>query len=76
MTTQTVIAKIANAKTAIVNKENIYIGYTDEDGSPSEPLPHQEDYHLYTGHAKHHLMAGSLGTGKTCLLYTSDAADE
>ena len=65
MTTQTANAKTANAKTAIVNKENIYIGYTDEDGSPSEPLPHQEDYHLYTGHAKHHLMAGSLGTGKT-----------
>jgi|TARA_R100000093_G_scaffold64269_1_gene35230 PBSX family phage terminase large subunit len=48
-----------------MNKENIYIGYTDEDGSPSEPLSHQEEYHLYTGYTKHHLMAGSLGTGKT-----------
>lgn len=44
---------------------DIYVGYTNDDGSPSEPLPHQEDYHLYVGYTKHQLMAGSLGTGKT-----------
>ena len=45
--------------------ENIYCGYTDEDNLPTNPLPHQEEYHLFTGHIKHHLLAGSLGTGKT-----------
>ena len=44
---------------------DINISYRDEHGNPTEPLNHQEEYHLYTGWAKHHLMAGSLGTGKT-----------
>ena len=43
----------------------LYVGYTDESGNPTTPLAHQEEYHLYTGWAKHHLLAGSLGTGKT-----------
>jgi len=43
----------------------VYCGYRDESGTPTEALDHQEEYHLYTGWAKHHLMAGSLGTGKT-----------
>jgi len=44
---------------------DIVVSYKDANGNSTEPLPHQEDYHLYTGWAKHHLLAGSLGTGKS-----------
>ena len=45
--------------------DDILVTYKYPDGTPTEPLPHQQEYHLYTGWSKHHLLAGSLGTGKT-----------
>lgn len=44
---------------------DIYIGFRDEEGNPSQPLPHQMDYQTHIGYARHVLLAGSLGTGKT-----------
>jgi phage terminase large subunit len=44
---------------------DVNISYRDGEGNATSPLPHQEEYHLYTGFCKHHLLAGSLGTGKT-----------
>lgn len=44
---------------------DIVVSYKDAEGNITEPLAHQEEYHLFTGWTKHHLMAGSLGTGKT-----------
>ena len=45
--------------------DDILVTYKFPDGTPTDPLPHQQEYHLYTGWSKHHLLAGSLGTGKT-----------
>ena len=54
---------------------DILITYKFPDGTPTDPLPHQQEFHLYTGWSKHHLLAGSLGTERPRLCAGSDPTE-